>query len=213
MNKSTGKMSSFPAVHSSPDRYIPPEIAQAPTAMTNFGAGMAAWVPHTAAAIFLVTGPMRIMPSECLGDAAKCIPKRPRSQASVFRTFVSASQAPHPPALTTRMEKTFPYMAAARTFMASGTFSLPPFTKRPCLVEDERRHSFPKEMEAQGQADSHSRQKTHRPRSITGTPSILSTASVGHAEMQCPGQFPQWVPQMEGSPANLPGSAGGAPWG
>ena len=88
------------------------------------------------------TGPISSMPSACRGDAAYDTPKRPRSHASVFRTFVSASHAPQPPALTTRSENTRPYSPDASGFSAAGAaFGSPfaPLTTSPSREDEARR--------------------------------------------------------------------------
>jgi len=75
-------------------------MAHEPQAITIFGSGMASYVFKSAVSMFFVTGPVTNSPSACLGEATNCIPNLPISQPIVLRTFVSASQALHPPALT-----------------------------------------------------------------------------------------------------------------
>src|SRR5262250_3189533 len=82
--------------------YTPPLIAQTPTAITNFGAGTAAYVSSNADRIFSVTGPVITTPSACRGEATNWMPNRPRSKTTVLSTFRSDSQALQPPADTCR---------------------------------------------------------------------------------------------------------------
>jgi hypothetical protein len=72
-------------------------MAQAPTATINFGSGMAsqfAQGQHHVAE----TGPVIRAQSAWRGEATAKMPKRPRSQATVFKTLKSSSHAAQPPA-------------------------------------------------------------------------------------------------------------------
>src|SRR5229473_3264368 len=82
--------------------YGPPEMAQAPTAITILGGGIASQVFFSARRMFSVTGPVMSSPSACRGEATNWMPKRAKSKTGVPSTFTSDSQPLQPPALTTR---------------------------------------------------------------------------------------------------------------
>ena len=69
MKRSTGTIEPQPLWTSGLSRNGPPLIAQAPTAITNFGDGTAAYVSSSAVCMFSLTGPVMTMPSACLGEA------------------------------------------------------------------------------------------------------------------------------------------------
>lgn len=67
---------SIPLPTTSPSTNIPPDIAQAPDAMTSFGSGTAPYVLSAASRMLVHIGPVTMRPSACLGDATTLMPKR-----------------------------------------------------------------------------------------------------------------------------------------
>jgi hypothetical protein len=70
--------------------------------MTILGSGTASYVFRSASRMFSLSAPVISRPSAWRGDATNWMPKRLRSQPTVFSTFTSSSQALQPPALTWR---------------------------------------------------------------------------------------------------------------
>ena len=86
-------------VTSGEPRNGPPPMAQAPEAITSFGAGSGGVGCRAGRrACSRVTGPVTSRPSAWRGEATNWMPKRPRSKTRVSSTLMSASQALHPPA-------------------------------------------------------------------------------------------------------------------
>jgi len=102
MKRSTGSAPVTPSWTSSWPMKGPPEIAQAPTAITIFGAGTASYVDWSARRMFSEWAPVTSSPSAWRGEATNWTPKRARSQPTEFSTLVSSSQPLQPPAETWR---------------------------------------------------------------------------------------------------------------
>ena len=71
-------------------RKIPPLHAQAPTATTKLGSGVALRVLTNANSIFRVAVPVTSNMSACLGEATKCIPSRVKSLTGLFSALKAA---------------------------------------------------------------------------------------------------------------------------
>src|SRR5712692_1724412 len=190
--------------------YGPPEMAQAPTAITILGGGIASYVFFSASRMFSVTGPVMSSPSACRGEATYWMPKRARSKTGVPSTLTSASQPLHPPALTTRSlrdrpksRRSSPSSAAARGY------SWEPRSTRPSRVRAASRCSVVKAMAPSGQACTHSSQKRQRPRSRRRLPSA-EMAPVGQASAQARQPSAQRDGSSTGSPRKRSGSPGGS---
>src|SRR6266446_2523948 len=189
--------------------YGPPEMAQAPTAITIFGGGTASHVFFKASRMFSVTGPVISRPSACRGEATYWIPKRPRSKTGVPSTLTSALQALQSPALTTRSLSDLP--KRRRSFCSSAAargYSSGPRSTRASRVLAARRYSVVKAMAPSGQAWTQSGQNRQRPRSRRN-PSLADIAPVGHASTQALQPSEQREGSSTGSPRKRSGIAGG----
>ena len=100
MYRSTGWRSKKVLSISSESWNTPPEIAQAPTAITILGSGVDRKVSSSAFAIFLVTGPVITTPSAWRGEATKSIPYLPMSKFALEQALSSISHELQPPAET-----------------------------------------------------------------------------------------------------------------
>ncbi len=108
---------------------MPPEMAQAPTAMTSRGAGVASQVACSAARMFSETGPVTTMPSAWRGEATNWIPKRPRSNWTFPLAFSSASHPLQPAAETCRSRSERPKSRCMRRSSARASSGSAPVTR------------------------------------------------------------------------------------
>jgi hypothetical protein len=104
------------------------------------------------------TGPVIRTPSACRGDATNWIPNLPRSQASVLGTFVSASQALPPAALTCRSLRERPKGSRAFSSRAAGGGAAGPSTMNPSRARAARRCSRVNAIAPAGHAGTHAPQ-------------------------------------------------------
>jgi len=114
-------------------------MAQAPTAMTMRGAGVASQVASSAVRMLRLTAPVTTMPSAWRGEATNWMPKRERSKTTLPRACSSASQPPQLPATTERSRSALPKSRRIRSSSARASSISPAGETSPSRVELARR--------------------------------------------------------------------------
>src|SRR3990172_7911455 len=188
-------------------------MAHAPTAMTILGSGTASQVLRRARRMFSEIAPVISRPSACRGDATNWIPKRLRSQATVFSTFTSSSHALQPPALTWRSLRERPKRLRSRPCSApASSSSRSDRGIRSARVRTASRWSRLYWSAPSGHALTQSVQKMQRPISMP-SPSRRSIARVGQASAHAAQPSGHLEASIRGRPRNRSGSDGGGPSG
>ena len=126
---------------------------------------------------------------------------------------MSASQAPHPPALTTLIEKDFMIREEILDFLISKDFSDGDSSKRSSLTEDAVLKSPVNFILSSGQIFSHFLQKMHLPVSSIISSPFLDIAPAGQADIHFPSHPLQLPPERRALPVNRSESSGGLPAG